>query len=190
MNKQQIISLIGRANSGERRSVKSPPPLQQHEREAIFYFFAKLKMLDPIAFDRAMPDDKQEKAVKTEFANSIRGFTKEQIDSAFGELKKQIGLGNPDFRFLSVARVVGFVANNGNPDAVRAGIYKIAPPVIRPVAALGSSIEAMRANTVNVLNPQTGEYGVAIAAQKSKLSKVDREQAETTLKKLSSLFEE
>lgn len=190
MNRNQIISLIDRANSGERRSVKSPPPLQHHEREAIFYFFAKLKMLDPIAFNRAMPDEKQEKAVKTEFANSIRGFTKEQIDFGFGELKKLIGLNNPDYKFLSVAKVVGFIANGGNTDAARSGMYKIAPPVVKPAAALGSSIEAMRAHAVNVINPQTGEYGIAVTSPKSTLTKSDRAQAEKTLSALASLFGE
>ncbi len=190
MNKNQIASFVERANSGERRSVKSPPPLQAREREAIYYFFAKFKMLDPIAFDKAMPDERQENAVKTEFANSIRGFTKEQIDFGFGELKKLIGMNLPDYRFLTVARVVGFVANGGNTEVARSGMYKIAPPVIKPAAAIGSSIEAMRAQAVNVLNPQTGEYGVAVVTPKSKLTKNDKAQAEATLSSLSSMFDE
>ncbi len=190
MNKQDLTTLIQNANSGDRRNAKAPPPLTHEEREAILYFFAKFKLLDPIAFDRAMPDERTEKATKTEFANSIRGFTKEQIDLGFAELKKLVGQNHPDYKFLSVAKLVGFVSSGGTVDQAPAGIYKLAPPVIKPPMALGSTLESMRANAVDVLNPQTGEYGIAVCVPKTTLTKADKHQAEKTLGRLNSLFED
>lgn len=188
--KPMLEQMIQNANQEKRRSVKSPEPLNQTERDAVYYFFAKLKLFDPIRYDQIMPDAKSEKATKTEYANSIRGFTKLQIDFGFGELKKLVGLNDPDYKFLTVARIVGFIANGGNCEPPRAGMYKLDPPVVKPTNAIGSSIEAMRAKSVEVLNPTTGEYGIAVASPKSTLSKSDKFQAEETLKKLNSLFDD
>jgi len=189
VNKSNIEKLIDRANSGERRSAKSAPPLTPLEREAVMYFFAKFKLLDPGAFDAAMPDEKTEKVTKTEFANMIRGFTKERMDAGFYELKKQIGMNEPAYRFLTVAKVVGFIANNGSSEAHRAGMYKIGPPaIVNPERLLCSPLEAARVKTVRVLNPATGEYSTAVTAPRQSLTVDDRNAAEKTLKKLSSLF--
>lgn len=188
MNKQDLNTLVQNANRGERRSVKYLPPLTDAERDAVKYFFAKFKLLDPVAFQKAMPDHQSEMDVKREYSNAIRGFTKRQIDYGYGELKKLVN--HQEFKFLSVAKVIAFIANDGNTESAPAGIYKIAPPVIKPPMALGSTLESMRARSVNVLNPQAGEYGIAVSAPKITLTKADKQQAEKTLGRLNSLFED
>lgn len=189
VDRNEITNLIERSNKGERRNVKSPLPLKQHEKEAVYYLFAKFQLLDPIAFKTAMPNLNIERIVKNEFSNLIRGFTKTQIDYGFGELKKLIGMNNPDYKYLTVAKVVGFVANGGNSEPPRAGMYAIEPPVIKPANSIGSTIDAMRASAVDVLNPTTGEYGIALATKGKRLGLNDKAQAEETLKKLNSLFD-
>lgn len=98
-------------------------PLTDFERDAVAYFFAKLKIADPRFFDQAMPDDKTEQITKREFAGMIRGFTKEKIDKGFRELHKLVAAGHDDYKFLKIQTVIALVANSGMSEAHRAGAY-------------------------------------------------------------------
>ncbi|WP_218583132.1 hypothetical protein, partial [Pseudomonas sp. FSL A6-1183] len=85
----------------------------------------------------------------------------------------------------------GFVANNGNQDAPRAGMYKISQTaIVDPARLLCSPLNAARAKAVTVLNPVTGKYSTAVAEPKQSLTVNDKKSAEVVLGRLGSLFGE
>lgn len=96
-------------------------PLTDFERDAVVYFFAKLKIADSRFYDQIMPDETTERIVKREFAGMIRGFSKEKIDNGFRELNKLIASNHPEYKFLKIQSVIGLVANNGAQEASQAG---------------------------------------------------------------------
>lgn len=169
---------------------RTPLQLSEQERDSVAYFFVKLKLIDPRFYDEIMPDETTERLVKREHAAMICKHTREKIDKAFEGLKLLMGENHPDYKRLTISKVVGLLTNGGSPDAAPAGIYKLSAPVIKPPMQIGSSIESMRAKAVEVLNPQTGEYGVAVSLPQSTLSKSDKAKAEETLGRLGSLFGE
>lgn len=107
-------------------------PLADNERNAVAYFFMKLRIADPRFYDQAMPDEKTEKFTKREFSEFIRGFTKEKIDRGFLELNKLLAAGNPDYKFLTIQKVIGLIENGGASEGVQAGAYRLFAPLALP----------------------------------------------------------
>lgn len=107
-------------------------PLADNERNAVVYFFMKLKIADPRFYDQAMPDETTEKFTKREFSEFIRGFTKAKIDKGFFELNKLLAAGNPDYKFLTVQKVIGLIENGGAGEGVQAGAYRLFAPLALP----------------------------------------------------------
>lgn len=169
---------------------REPLQLSDQERDSVAYFFVKLKLIDPRFYDEILPDETTERFVKREHAGLIGKHSRDKIDKAFEGLKLLMGENHPDYKRLTISKVIGLLTNGGSPDAAPAGIYKLSPPVIKPPLAIGSTLESMRAHAVEVLNPQTGEYSIAIAAPKTNLTRSDKAKAEETLGRLGSLFGE
>jgi hypothetical protein len=100
--------------------------LNDNQRKAVMYFFARLKMISPQQYDLQMPDEKTEQMVKKEFTPHVMNFNFEQIDKGldlFHQLRQD---GDPDYKFLDLDKVVGLIKNGGTKvgDVARAGIYK------------------------------------------------------------------
>lgn len=119
----QLSSDVLNAQAGQRHG--RPAPLSDLERDAVVYFFVRLKLIEPNFYDQIMPDESTERAVKREFANQLRSFSKERIDKGFYELKRLIGSRHPDYKYLSVPKIIGLMANGGSPECAPAGIYKL-----------------------------------------------------------------
>lgn len=124
------------------RQPRKAPQLTDVERDSVAYFFFRLKLIDPRFYDEIMPDEKTEQLVKREHANMIRGFSREKIDFGMGELKKLAGSNHPDYRRLTVSKVIMLISNGGSPDCAPAGIYKISPPPALPDLATQAKAKA------------------------------------------------
>lgn len=107
-------------------------PLADNERNAVAYFFMKLRIADPRFYDQAMPDEKTEKFTKREFSEFIRKFTKEKIDNGFVQLHKLLACGNPDYKFLTIQKVIGLIENGGAGEGVQAGAHRLFAPLALP----------------------------------------------------------
>jgi hypothetical protein len=105
-------------------------PLADNERNAVAYFFMKLRIADPRFYDQAMPDETTEKFTKREFSEFIRGFTKEKIDKGFLNLHKFLADSHPDYKFLTIQKVIGLVENGGAGEAVQSGAFKLFPRML------------------------------------------------------------
>lgn len=108
-------SIIGYTSQ---RQITEKAPLNDYERDLVIYFFAKLKLADPRFYLQAMPDEKTEKITKREFSESLRVLTKEKIDCGFAELHQLMATNHPDYKFLTIPKVVGVcnvAAKEGNP---------------------------------------------------------------------------
>lgn len=128
-----------------------PAPLNDQERDSVAYFFAKFAVVDFASFKQLMPDVSAERAVKREYANMLRGFSREQIDLGFAGLKRAQALGCRDFRFPKVAQIIGLVRSGGRlPDEsgrwARAGIYRES----RPERLIESAADKQRRREVGV----------------------------------------
>lgn len=107
-------------------------PLADNERNAVAYFFMKLRIADPRFYDQAMPDEKTEKFTKREFSEFIRKFTKEKIDNGFVQLHKLLACGNPDYKFLTIQKVIGLIENGGAGEGVQVGAHRLFAPLALP----------------------------------------------------------
>lgn len=113
------------------RQITEKAPLNDFERDLVIYFFAKLKLTDPRFYLQAMPDEKTEKITKREFSESLRTLTKEKIDCGFAELHQLMATNHPDYKFLTIPKVIGVcngAASEGNP----AGAHKYFEPLALP----------------------------------------------------------
>ena len=113
------------------KQITEKAPLNDFERDLVIYFFAKLKLTDPRFYLQAMPDEKTEKITKREFSESLRTLTKEKIDCGFAELHQLMATNHPDYKFLTIPKVIGVcsgAASEGNP----AGAHKYFEPLALP----------------------------------------------------------
>lgn len=83
--------------------------LSKEQRDAVGHFFVRLKAIDPGEYDRLMPDPKTEVFVKREYASSIVGLTRRQMDDGFAAYHQMRREGDPDYRFLNIDRVLGLM---------------------------------------------------------------------------------
>lgn len=113
------------------RQVTEKAPLNDYERDLVIYFFAKLKLADPRFYIQAMPDEKTEKITKREFSESIRTLNEEKIDCGFAELHQLMAANHPDYKFLTIPKVIGVctgAAREGNPAAAHKPFEPLALP--------------------------------------------------------------
>lgn len=139
----------------ERERADKPAPLTEQERDSVAYFFFRLKLIDPRFFDEIMPDAETERMVKREHSNMLRGYSREKIDRGIGVLKQLLGSNHPDFRRLTVAKIIGLIANGGSPDCAPAGIYKIHQ---RPALPDKTQVEKSRAAGEAVMSDLLGMF--------------------------------
>ena len=112
------------------RAPVSSDQLTENQRQAVGYFFARLRSVDPVQYDAMMPDEKTEAITKREYAQHIMNFTKDQIDNGIDGLHTHRQQNDPDYKFLNIDKAIGLVANNGHKYASRAGIYKEFPKAL------------------------------------------------------------
>lgn len=110
-----------------------PMPLTERERDSVAYFFSRLRLIEPMFFDQVAPDEDTERLVKREFSNMLRGFTREQIDLGLAGLKRAMADRHPDFKFLTLPKIIGLLECRGrlpvaDGEWARAGIYHEARP--------------------------------------------------------------
>lgn len=119
-------------NTREVDNVKRPMGADQltlPEREAVGYFFVRLKMLDPMQFDNLMPDDKTERLIKREYAPYLRHLTRDKIDAGFAVIHDLRQQGDPEHKFLNIDKIIGVICDR---TTGRAGIYKVFEPLGLP----------------------------------------------------------
>lgn len=122
--------IIGYTNT---RPISDRLPLADFERDLVIYFFAKLRLADPRFYNQAMPDDKTEKITKREYSQAIRYLTKEQVDNGFVLLHKAMAGNEPDYRFLTISKVIGLCDGSAmiaSQEGVQAGAHKVLPPAL------------------------------------------------------------
>ena len=87
----------------------SSSDLTKEQRDSVGYFFYRLKAIDPLEFDRMMPDEKTEAIVKREYASSLIGIKKPQMDNGFAYLHDKRMSNDPDYRFLNIDKIIGLM---------------------------------------------------------------------------------
>lgn len=138
--------------TAQNRQITERAPLNDFERDLVIYFFAKLKLTDPRFYLQAMPDEKTEKITKREFSEQLRGLGKERIDCGFAQLHQFMGANDPEYRFLTIPKVIG-VCNGAASEGVQAGAYKLfAPLALQDLTAAEKSLKAGRNELDGLLN--------------------------------------
>ncbi len=90
----------------------SSADLTKDQRDAVAYFFYRLKAVDPLEFDRMMPDEKTASVVKREYAGSLIGIKKQQMDAGFAHLHERRMENDREFRFLNIDKIIGLMHEN------------------------------------------------------------------------------
>ena len=122
--------LVGYAVSRAPVEQKPMLPLADFEKDTISYFFAKMKLTDQRFYDQAMPDANVERITKRDYANQIRYMTNEQIDSGFTALRKLMAANHPEYKFLTIAKMIGVcdgTAQIKREEGVQVGAHKVLP---------------------------------------------------------------
>jgi hypothetical protein len=108
-------------------------PLADFEKDTISYFFAKMKLTDQRFYDQSIPDANVERITKRDYANQIRYMTNEQIDSGFVALRKLMAANHPDYRFLTIPKIIGVcdgTAQIKRGEGVQAGAHRVLPKAL------------------------------------------------------------
>ena len=138
--------------TAQNRQITERAPLNDFERDLVIYFFAKLKLTDPRFYLQAMPDEKTEKITKREFSEQLRGLSKEKIDCGFAQLHQLMGANDPEYRFLTIPKVIGVCSGSAG-EGVQAGAYKLFEPLALPdLTTIEKSRKAGRNELDGLLN--------------------------------------
>ncbi len=84
--------------------------LSHDQRQAVGYFFTRLKMADSIQYDIICPDSKTEALVKREYASYIANLSQQQIDYGFAKFHEFRQTGDQDFKFISIDKIIGLAS--------------------------------------------------------------------------------
>ena len=99
-----------------------------------------------------MPDEKTEKITKREFSEHIRYLTKEKIDCGLAQLHQLMGASDPEYRFLTIPKVIGVCTGASN-EGVQAGAYKRFEPLAIPdITSMEKAREAGRKELTGLLS--------------------------------------
>lgn len=106
------------------------------QRDAVGYFFARLKTADPSQYAVLIPSDKTRIALSRTYAPYIKDFTRDQVDAGFDRFHKLRQGGDERFRWLNIDQVIGLIAGTLKLEAEEnqapAGIYKYFEPLALP----------------------------------------------------------
>lgn len=116
---------VSNYTGGAIQSVSSES-LTDHQKDAVWYFFNRIRALDAGQFKQLCPDEKTESMVKREYAAHIIGLSKYQIDLSFDAYHRERQAHNKEYKFLNIDMLIGLAKNNGKSpsDSAPAGIYK------------------------------------------------------------------
>lgn len=106
--------------------------LTKEQREAVGYFFVRLKAIDPTQYDTLMPDLKTETLLKREYAPYLKDYTKQQIDRGLEMLHRKRQEGDPDYRWLNIDSVIRLIEGKVCGEQAPAGIYRYFEPLGLP----------------------------------------------------------
>ena len=99
--------------------------LTRQEIDSVAYFFARVKMIDPMFYDLAMPDSTTEAIVKREHAVFVKDLTRDAMDIGFASLHALRQQGEPDYKYLTLDKIIGVICDSSTKPA---GIYKYFKP--------------------------------------------------------------
>ena len=88
-------------------------PLTELEKQAVAYFFMRVKAIYGQQYFNLMPDETTEAIVKREFARQVCAITKDKMDSGFEALHHQRQSNPKDWEFLNLDKVCGLVKTGG-----------------------------------------------------------------------------
>lgn len=110
----------------------SSDQLTREQRDAVGYFFARLRLFNSTQYDALMPDEKTEALTKREYAQHLIGFSRERIDKGLNAYHEARQSGTKGFEFLDIDRAIGMVKHGGNPEGNPARIHKPFEPLALP----------------------------------------------------------
>jgi hypothetical protein len=87
--------------------------LQPEQKDAIGYFFAKLRIIYGNQYLVNYPDEKTEAFAKREYARHIVEITREQMDEGFDLLHQQRQKNADEWRYMDVDKIIGLIKTGG-----------------------------------------------------------------------------
>lgn len=93
----------------DRKAPLTSDKLTEGQRQAVGYFFIRIKATDPREYDLIMPDEKTERIVKSEYAPYLMNFSKDQIDAGIAQWHELRQMGERDYQFLKIDRLIGLI---------------------------------------------------------------------------------
>lgn len=133
----QLTETLGKAiaSATANRPVGSDE-LTPEQRDAVGYFFARLKTADPSQYAVLIPSDKTRVALSRTYAPYVKDFTRDQIDAGFDRFHKLRQVGDERFRWLNIDQAIGLVAGTlqleSEANKPPAGMYKYFEPLALP----------------------------------------------------------
>lgn len=92
--------------------------LSKRQRDAVGYFFRRLKLVSPAEYDRMVPTESTRTELQRDYAPYLKDFSKAHIDAGFDRLHTLRQQGDPEHRFLDIDKAIGLVQV-----AARTGVY-------------------------------------------------------------------
>jgi hypothetical protein len=148
---QDVTTLLAKPPTQHQRRPMSSAELTEEQRNAVGYFFARLRLVNATQYDALMPDEKTEQITKREYAAHLIGFTQEQIDRGLAGLHEMRQMGHPDYRFLDINQAIGLIAHGGVTEGNPARIHKPFAPLQLPDKTAQERSKAAGARTLDSL---------------------------------------
>lgn len=86
--------------------------LTEQQRDSVAYLFYRLKTVDPSEYDRIIPDESTERALKREYAAHIIEFDRAAIDKGIDlwhTCRQKSGREYSEYKFLKIDTVIGLI---------------------------------------------------------------------------------
>ena len=103
----QVLNNTESSKSGQREK------LTDLQKEAVAYFFMRLKLIYANQYYQLMPDEETERLVKREYARQVCNITKERMDDGFEALHQQRQTDPKYLEFLNIDKVIGIIRTGG-----------------------------------------------------------------------------
>ena len=88
--------------------------LTRLQKEAVSYFFMRLKTIYLSQYQHLMPDEHTEKLAKREYARQVCNISKQKMDDGFNALHEQRQSDPKSWEFLNIDKVIGLVKSGGH----------------------------------------------------------------------------
>lgn len=98
---------------GQQQSQQQKAPLTDIQKEAVAYFFMRVKAIYGQQYFTLMPDEKTEMIVKREFARQICDMDKCRMDAGFDALHRERQNNPANWEFLNLDKVCGLIKSGG-----------------------------------------------------------------------------